>query len=257
MYLTASQLHGAPNVRHGFFTRNGGVSTGIFAQLNCGGRGTAESAEVVDENRRIVATKLGIEPDRLLSVCQIHGADVVTVEAPWNFESRPQADAMVTRIPGFGLGILTADCAPVLFADTGAGVIGAAHAGWKGACGGVLQATVSAMVRLGAQQENIIAIIGPSIAQPSYEVDAKFHERFIQDAPENEHFFENMMNDGHCNFDLPGYIRHQLSGIGLKSAHSLGNDTYSEESDFFSFRRSTHRGEADYGRQISVITLSE
>jgi YfiH family protein len=257
MFLTSDRLAESSDIRHGFFTRRGGVSTGIFAELNCGGRDTAEPAAIVDENRRRVAARMRVRPEMLLSVYQVHGPRVVTVESPWIFEERPKADAMVTRARGVGLGILTADCAPVLFADVKAGVVGAAHSGWKGAFGGVLQATVAAMETLGARREHIIAVVGPTIAQASYEVDAAFHARFLERDPRHEAFFTPVNASGKRRFDLPGFVEFELRALELGSVECLGRDTYQEEESFYSFRRSTHRGEVDYGRQLSTITLSE
>jgi YfiH family protein len=256
MFITSDRLSASAGIRHGFFTRRGGVSTGIFAELNCGGRDTAEPASIVDENRRRVAEQMHVLPEMLISVYQVHGPGVVTVEKPWTFDDRPKADAMVTGTTGIGLGILTADCAPVLFADANAGVIGAAHSGWKGAFGGVLQATVAAMEALGARRASITAVVGPTIAQSSYEVDADFRERFLQRNTMNAIFFTPVNAKGKCQFDLPAFVLTELHALQLASVESLGRDTYEEEDLFYSFRRTTHRGEADYGRQLSVIALS-
>lgn len=256
MAITSARLSQVPGVRHGFFTRAGGISTGIFAELNCGGRGTAEPEAVVDENRRRVAVQLDIVPASLVSVHQVHGPGVVTVDRPWEADARPKADAMVTRRPGIGLGILTADCAPVLFADARAGVVGAAHAGWKGAFAGVLQATVAAMEALGARHEHIVAAVGPAIAQPSYEVDAVFRARFIEKEPQYARFFSAADSSGHYLFQLPEFVEFQLAVAGITMVDQLSRDTYREEEYFFSYRRSVHRGEPDYGRQISVIALA-
>ncbi len=254
MYLTSPAFAGVPTLRHGFFTRHGGISTGMFATLNCGGRDTCEPAAVVDENRRRVAAALEIEADHLMSVQQVHGPAVALVETPWTFATRPVADAMVTRTPGVGLGILTADCGPILFADVRAGVIGAAHSGWKGAFGGVLGATVDGMIALGAVRERITAVIGPTIAQPSYEVDAAFYRRFVDADAVNAQLFK-AGSDKHYFFNLPGFIKQQLHLLALSAIHDVAIDTYADERRFYSFRRATHLGESDYGRQISVIAL--
>jgi len=255
MHLTSDQLSAISSIRHGFFTRQGGVSTGIFAAMNCGGRGSAELAEIVDENRRRVAEVMQLTPSRLLSLAQVHGRNVVTVEAPWHLEDRPEADAMVTRRPCLGLGILTADCAPVLFADRDAGVIGAAHSGWRGTFAGILQAVITAMEGLGAKREHITAVIGPTIAQPSYQVDAAFRQSALERNGESASYFTALDASGHCTFDLPGFVQHQLTALRLFSVASLGLDTYKDEERFYSFRRATHRNEPDYGRQLSVICL--
>lgn len=257
MYLRSQELAAERDIVHGFFTRLGGVSDGIFATLNCGGRDSAEPAAIVDENRHRVALQLGIQPSHLLGTRQVHSSTVVTVERPWDFASRPEADAMVTSTPGLGLGILTADCAPVLFADATGRVIGAAHSGWKGAVAGVLQATVNAMEQIGAKRERIVAAIGPTIAQASYEVDASFRERFVQSNHEYATLFTEIDESGHCRFDLPTFVSMQLAGAGIGRIETLGNDTYAEEQNLFSFRRSVHRKEPDYGRQISVIALQQ
>ena len=257
MYLTATSFTQLAGVRHGFFTRNGGVSSGIFAQLNCGGRDSAESAAVVDENRRRVAETIGIQPECLLSTAQIHSPIVVTVEKPWSFSARPEADAMVSRVPGIGLGVLTADCAPVLFVDPKNRIIGAAHSGWKGAFGGIAQATVDAMERLGAERSEIIASVGPALAQASYQIDDVFYRRFLEADAQNKQFFTPLDATGHGQFDLPGYVHKRLRDVGIRSIEMLLRDTYAEEADFYSFRRSVHRRESDYGRQISVISLED
>lgn len=249
MFLTHPTLvH--DTVRHGFFGRAGGVSTGIYRGLNCG-PGSADDPAAVVQNRAIVARAMGAEPAQLLTLYQIHSAEVVTVEAPFTGD-RPQADALVTRAPGMVLGILTADCAPVLFADAEAGVIGAAHAGWKGAHGGVLEHTVAAMERLGAKRGRIAAVVGPCIAQASYEVGPEFIVRFA--AEDRARFFVPSVRAGHSQFDLAGFVVAQLERAGV-SAAALGIDTCVNEEAYFSYRRKTLRGEPDYGRHISAITL--
>jgi YfiH family protein len=243
-----------PGIGHGFFGREGGVSEGIYAGLNCG-VGSRDNAEHVAENRRRVAQHFGLPASQLCTLYQIHSAEVVTLTAPVDPANKPQADAMVTATPGIALGILTADCGPVLFADPIARVIGAAHAGWKGAVGGVLEATLRAMQSLGARAENIHAVLGPTIAQASYEVGTEFFERFS--GLEQKTFFIPSGREGHHYFDLPAYITTRLAAAGLAKVGNLAMDTNAREADFFSYRRTTLRGEADYGRQVSVITLRE
>lgn len=252
--LTAKPLDVLSHVRHGFFTREGGVSKGIYASLNCG-YGSDDNTENVRENRARVAEKLSVEREKLLTVYQIHSPTVVEVTEPWTPDTAPQADAMVTAAPGIALGILTADCAPVLFADKKARVIGAAHAGWKGAVTGVLEATVEAMVSLGAERGNIAAAIGPCISKESYEVGPEFHERFLSEADENARWFEPSEKAGHFMFDLPGYVEARLEASDIGTVATLGKCTYQDEKRFFSFRRTTHRKEKDYGRQISALML--
>jgi len=237
-------------VAHGFLGRRGGVSTGLAAGLNVG-LGSTDDPAAVAENRRLAADAV-MPGGRLVTPYQIHSADVVTVAAPWDDAERPRADALVTDRPGLVLGILTADCAPVLFADRDAGVIGAAHAGWKGALAGVTDATVAAMERLGAHRDRIVAAIGPCIARASYEVDDGFLRTFAAADPANDRFFASA-RDGHHQFDLEAYVAHRLAAAGLSRIEALGLDTYADAARFFSFRRATHRGEADYGRQISLI----
>lgn len=232
---------------HGFFTRQGGVSTGLYDSLNCG-PGSKDDPTAVSANRAIVAETLGALD--LRTVYQTHSAKVVHVtDAPW--PDRPRADAMVCTTPGIALGALAADCAPVLFADIGAGVIGAAHAGWKGALGGVLEATVDAMTALGAT--DIAAVIGPCIGQRAYEVGPEFMDRFLDDDPENDRFFAGGLGD-RVQFDLPGFALNRLRRAGVRAEWS-GYCTFSDEARFFSYRRATHAGAPDYGRQISAIRL--
>ncbi len=238
--------------RHGFFTRKGGVSSGIFAGLNCG-VGSTDQRDAVIANRRLVAQALNVDESGLATVHQVHSAEVHPVTAPPS-EPRPRCDAMVTRTPGVALAILTADCQPVLFADPQAGVIGAAHAGWKGALHGILGATVDAMEALGARRRNIHAVIGPCISQTAYEVGAEFRARFVRNDPENARFFAPG-REGHFMFDLPGFGLAQLRALGIASAAWTGHCTYAEPERFFSYRRATHAGEADYGRLISAIVI--
>lgn len=240
-------------VAHGFLGRRGGVSTGETASLDLGRRGQPPNPELIENQRRALAA---VAPGtRLVTLYQIHSADAVAVLEPWDDELRPHADALVTNRPGLNLGILTADCAPVLFADREAGVIAAAHAGWKGAIGGVTDSTIAAMEALGAKREHIAAAIGPCIARTSYEVDESFRTRFAEHDPANERFF-TPGRTGHHQFDLEAYVAHRLAAAGLRAVEALGEDTYSQPDRFYSFRRATHRGEPDYGRQISLISLT-
>ena len=239
-------------VAHGFLGRIGGVSTGLHAGLNVG-IGSDDDAAAVLENRRL-ATAAVLPGAALTTLYQTHSADCVTVRAPFEDRLRPRADALVTDRPGLALGILTADCAPVLLADVAAGVVGAAHAGWKGALGGVTDATILAMEALGAKRERIAAAIGPCIARSSYEVDDAFARRFAAHDPANERFFAEG-REGHFQFDLEAYVAHRLAEAGIGRVALLGLDTYADEARFFSYRRATHRGEPDYGRQISIIGL--
>jgi YfiH family protein len=248
--ILATALDG---VAHGFLGRRGGVSSGIHAGLNVG-IGSADDARTVARNRTLALD--AVRPGATLTtVYQVHSSDCVTVLAPFGEGLRPHADALVTDRPGLALGVLTADCAPVLFADVQAGVVGAAHAGWKGAFGGVTDATVAAMEALGACRDRIAAAIGPCIARASYEVDAAFRTRFRDADPENERFFVEGVRAGHAQFDLEGYVAHRLAIAGVGRIEALGLDTYADADRFFSFRRATHREEADYGRQISIIAL--
>ncbi len=256
MTITATRLDPVTSplldgVKHGFFTRIGGASTGIFAGLNCGG-GSSDQAEVVAMNRARVAGEMEVAPDALVGVHQIHSADVVVVDGPT--EARPKADGVVTATPGVALGVLTADCQPVLFADRQAGVIGAAHAGWRGALDGVLEATVDAMEGLGADRTRINAVIGPSISQRAYEVGQEFLERFMDEDPSHSRFFVNGA-DGKYQFDLTGFGLARLRAAGVAEAEWTGHCTYSDATRFYSYRRATHQGEADYGRLISAIRL--
>ena len=239
-------------VAHGFFTRLGGASSGIFAALNCGG-GSTDIDEVVALNRARVADAMGVAPDRLAGVHQVHSARAVALDhVP---AERPRADAMVTATPGLALSVLTADCQPVLFCDARGGVIGAAHAGWRGALDGILEATLDAMEALGAARGRIRAVIGPSISQQAYEVGQEFLERFLEDDPLNARFFVNGPATGKYLFDLAGHGLWRLRRAGVGAAEATGHCTYREPERFYSYRRSVHRGEADYGRLISVIRL--
>lgn len=239
-------------IAHGFLGRAGGVSTGLYAGLNVG-VGSDDDAVAVAENRAR-ATDAVLPGAHLMTPYQLHSADCVTVLRPFEDRVRPRADALVTNRPGLALGILTADCAPVLLADRVAGVVGAAHAGWKGALGGVTDATILAMEALGARRARIAAAVGPCIARASYEVDDMFARRFEADDPANERFFADG-RDGHRQFDLEAYVVHRLAAAGITRVAALGLDTYADERRFFSYRRATHRGEPGYGRQISIIGL--
>jgi len=239
-------------VAHGFLGRRGGVSTGLVAGLNVG-IGSADDPQAIAENRRRAAE--AVRPGaRLVTLYQVHSPDAVAVIEPFEDRLRPRADALVTDRPGLALGILTADCAPVLLADREAGVVGAAHAGWKGAIGGVTDSTIALMETLGAKRERIAAAVGPCIARASYEVDAGFFRRFAEADPANERFFADGRPE-HFQFDLEAYVAHRLAAAGIRTVETLGLDTYADERRFYSFRRATHRGEPDYGRQISIIGL--
>jgi YfiH family protein len=253
--LQASSLQAIPGVRHAFFTRAGGVSSGIYQSLN-GGLGSRDGSEAVWENRARMASALGVAPDRFVTCYQIHSPNVVVAETPWAREASPQADAVVTRVPGLAIGATTADCGPVLFADAKAGVIGAAHAGWKGAFTGVLEATLDAMEGLGAARQNIAAALGPMIRQPNYEVGPEFMQRFCAADEENERFFAPAQRETHRMFDLAGYIAMRLRRAGVGQIEDLGACTYADPEQFFSYRRSTHRQEPDYGRHVNAIALA-
>jgi polyphenol oxidase len=242
-------------IRHGFFTRAGGVSQGIFASLNCG-LGSGDDAAHVAENRRRALAALDLAPDRLATCHQIHSATVVVVDKSWRQEDRPRADAMVTTLPQVALGILTADCAPVLFADPEARVIGAAHAGWRGALGGVVEATVAAMQTLGADAKRIRAAVGPAIAQASYEVGPEFPTPFIAADPDAGRFFVAADRPGHFRFDLPAYVAARLRRLGLAAIAVSRDDTAADAARFFSYRRSCQRREPDYGRALSAIAMT-
>jgi YfiH family protein len=246
--LTSPVLDG---VKHGFFGRRGGASSGIFEGLNCGG-GSSDQAEIVALNRDRAADAMGVSPDRLVTVHQVHSARAVILDkAP---DNRPEADAIVTATPGLAIAVLTADCQPVLFAERDAGVVAAAHAGWRGAMEGVLEATVDAMVEAGARREAIRAVIGPSISQANYEVGEEFFERFHDEDPATSRFFVNGA-DGKYLFDLPGYGLMRLRATGIAAAEWTRHCTYADPNRFYSYRRATHRGEADYGRLLSAIRL--
>jgi hypothetical protein len=251
--LEATNLKGLGGIAHGFFGREGGVSGGLYASLNCG-PGSKDDPAAIAENRRRVAAALAPKA-RLASLAQIHSPFVHVVGPDWDDAAHPQGDGLITAVPGIALGILTADCAPVLLTDAAAGVIGAAHAGWKGALGGVLEAVVAAMQSLGADPSRIVAAIGPCISAVHYEVGGEFRDRFLKADAANAAFFAPGKPD-HCHFDLEGYVGARLARLGLAGVEKLGVCTYPAQNGFFSFRRTTHAGESDYGRQISAIVLT-
>ena len=253
MMFGSSLLAAVPGLRHAFFTREGGVSNGIYQGLN-GGLGSGDDPAHVAENRRRMAERMGVTPTNFVSVHQIHSPDVVVATGPWPTDIRPRADAIVTRTEGIAIGVTAADCGPILFADAGARVIGAAHAGWKGALTGVLESTIDAMEKLGADRASIVAAIGPLIRQHSYEVGSEFVERFLDADAENGVFFIPSTRSGHSMFDLAGFIRMRLENAGILMIDDAGVDTYSDER-FFSYRRSVHRKEPDYGRHVHAIAL--
>ncbi|EFL91012.1 peptidoglycan editing factor PgeF [Ahrensia sp. R2A130] len=237
---------------HGWFGREGGVSTGIFADLNAG-LGSGDDREAVVENRNRIAAALGVAPEMLVTPYQVHSADAVVVDAPFPGD-RPKADGIVTATEGLAIGIVTADCGPVLFSDSKNRVIGACHAGWKGALSGVMEATIEAMEKLGAKRDSIRAVLGPTIGPKNYEVGPEFPTPFLQEDTDNARFFRPSENDGHHMFDLPAYIVARLNRAGVEGS-SVGPCTYEDEAGFFSYRRTTHRAESDYGRQLSAIAL--
>jgi polyphenol oxidase len=243
-------------VAHAYFTRHGGVSTGIYAGLNTG-TGSDDSRKAVLENRARAARYLGVAPDRLATPHQVHGTDPVVVEEAWAPGKGPKADAVITRQPGLAVGVGSADCGPVLFADPQARVVAAAHAGWKGALSGILESTVAGMERLGAERGRIVAVLGPTISVKAYEVGPEFVARFTATDPENERFFGASDRPGHSLFDLPAFIVARLNRAGVEQAHAVGLCTYDDAARFFSYRRATHRGEPDYGRLLSAICLTE
>jgi YfiH family protein len=253
MTFASPLLAATPGLRHAFFTREGGVSGGIYESLNAG-IGSNDDPAHVAENRRRMAEQMGVAPAHFLSVHQTHSSDVVVASEPWPSASRPRADAIVTRSEGLAIGASAADCGPVLLADPNARVIGAAHAGWKGALTGIVESTVDAMEKLGADRNGIIAAIGPLIRQQSYEVGGEFVERFIEADAENGVFFLPAAREGHAMFDLAGYIRMRLENAGVLMIDDIGVDTYSDPR-FFSYRRSVHRKEPDYGRHVHAIAL--
>ena len=254
-HLTAPPLKELPGVRHGFFTRRGGVSEGIYASLNTG-LGSRDDPRAVRENRRRARGALGAM--HLATPYQRH-TDIcatITTTDDWPFDAPPVADAIATTVPGLMVAVNTADCGPILFADATARVVAAAHAGWRGAIGGVLEATIAAMESLGARRENIVAAVGPCISRTAYEVGPEFRQRFLEEDTANARFFDEAPRAGHAMFDLPGYIAHRLRAADIGAVHVLGRCTHGEEDLFFSYRRACQRGEDDYGRQLSGIVLA-
>ena len=255
MMVRAPSLAEIDGVAHGFFTRLGGISEGIYASLNCG-PGSRDDANAVTENRARVARLLGVEPGNLVTVYQKHSNVAAVADKPWGKGKTPDADAVVTATPGVAIGILTADCAPVLLCDPQARVIGAAHAGWRGALSGIVDATVEAMAGLGADPARIRAAIGPAISQGAYEVGEDYKAQFLAEEPDSEAFFVIDEGSGEPHFDLPGYVAERLARAGVGETLDLGLCTYYDETRLFSYRRSKHHGEDDYGRQISAIVLA-
>jgi len=253
--ITSAAFNDLSSIGHGFFTRQGGVSSGVLTSLNCG-YGAADTAENVTENRNRAMAKIGSTVDRLNTVYQVHSADAVIADGAWALDDRPKADAIVTVERNLAIGILTADCTPVLFADPVNRVIGAAHAGWKGALGGVLENCVRVMEEKGAERHRISAVIGPCIHQKSYEVGAEFQRGFVDVDVSNTRFFISSERDRHFQFDLPGFVRSKLENLNLGQIDDVGLDTYVDEGRFFSYRRTTHANETDYGRGLSAIILN-
>jgi polyphenol oxidase len=254
--ITSGALGADPGIRHAFFTRQGGVSEGPFGSLNCG-FGSGDSPQRVAANREIAMAQLGLPADRLVTVRQIHSARVVIVEQPWRREESPCADGLVTAVPGIALGVLAADCAPILFYDPVARVIGATHGGWRGALGGVVDATIAWMTELGAERPHIRAAIGPCIAGRSYEVGPEFPQPFVAEDPGAVRFFAPAPSLGRFLFDLGCYIAHRLTRAGIATVEVAPHDTVAEEERFFSYRRACLRGERSYGRGLSAIVLEE
>jgi YfiH family protein len=252
--MITSDVLASPGISHGFFGRQGGHSSGLFASLNCG-LGSGDDLGLVRRNRAIVAEQLGTDEPHLVTAFQHHSADVITVRDAWPVTERPKADGLVTDVPGLALGVLTADCGPVLFAEPDAGIIGAAHAGWKGALTGVTDSTIEAMVALGARREKIHAVIGPTISRRAYEVGPEFPGPFLAADPSTSIYFRAAERPGHFMFNLPGYLLRRLEAAGIGLACNLDLCTFSDEQQFFSYRRATHRKEGDYGRQIAAISL--
>ena len=241
-------------IRHGFFGRTGGVSEGLYRSLNCG-YGSGDDPKAVHENRARAMSACGLSPTTLCTAYQVHSAEALVVTEAWAREDAPRVDAMATATPGLALAILTADCVPVLLADREAGVIGAAHAGWRGALNGILEAAVEAMLGLGARSNEIRAVIGPAIGAASYEVGPEFPAPFLARSAQDEDLFAPTRRDGHFLFDIVGYVARRLGTLGLAAVEATGGDTCAETGRFFSYRRSVHRGEPDYGRNISIVAL--
>ena len=254
--ITLDLLNDDTGSRHAFFTRHGGVSSGLFESLNCG-FGSGDVADTVARNRAIAMERMGLSADRLVTCYQVHSAKVVTVEGLWASDAAPLADGLVTSVSGIALGILTADCAPILFEDAAAGVIGAAHGGWRGALGGIVEATVNRMEELGAEPVHIHTGIGPCIAQSSYEVGPEFRQQFFAEDAASAAFFAPALRTGHFMFDLPSYIEHRLTRAGVISIERAARDTVAEQHYFFSYRRACLKGEPVYGRALSAIALRD
>lgn len=247
-------LNDIPWVRHGFFTRQGGASDGIYGSLNCGPGSSDDPAHVVENRARIVRA-LDVAPDCVLTPRQVHSDKVFYIDRPVSYADMPQVDALVTDKPGLAVGILTADCAPVLFASASKKIVGAAHAGWKGALNGVLESTIAEMEKRGADRNDIVAALGPCIGPQSYEVSDDFKAPFLVQDAGNGAFFRPASKPGHLIFDLPAYVRARLEKAGVHVLHDVRQDTFSDEGSYFSYRRSCHRKEADYGRQMSIISI--
>lgn len=255
MIVESKILSALPGIRHGFGTREGGVSQGIYASLNCG-TGSKDDQKHVAENRARLAASVGAGPGRLVTPYQVHSPDVVVAEQPWSRANAPKADGIVTREPRLAIAVSTADCVPVLFADPQADVVGGAHAGWRGAFSGVLEATLDAMVELGAERGRICVSIGPAISQMAYEVGEEFEDRFLAADAGNSRFFRREEAGGKPRFDLTGYVAARLDAAGAGTVENLDLCTYYDSDRFFSYRRSCHRNEPDYGRQISAILIA-
>ena len=253
--MIASPALEAPGLSHCFFTRQGGHSRGVFASLNCG-MGSGDDKAVVRRNREVVAGALGIAEPALITAYQVHSAEARFAAGPWDGDDRPRADAIVTTARGLGIGVLTADCGPLLFADRDAGVIGAAHAGWKGALSGITGSTLDLMERHGARRANTVVVLGPMISQTAYEVGPEFPQRFIDADEDNARYFRPSSRIKHAMFDLPGYLEARLRREGVGQVVNLSLCTFGDEESYFSYRRSTHRGEKNYGRLISAIALT-
>ena len=253
--IQAGLLNKIAGIAHGFFTREGGTSEGLFSSLNCG-FGSGDDLDAVARNRALVAGSMGVEADRLLTLYQEHSPRVITVSEPWRRESAPRADAMVTKERGIALGALTADCAPVIFVDGRARIIGIAHAGWKGALNGITDATIRAMEELGADRAAMVAAIGPTISAAVYEVGPEFHAGFLEADSANEAFFRRAEKPEHWLFDLPSYVLARLRRSGIGRAEDLALCTYDDEQRFFGYRRTTHRNQSHYGRLISAVAIT-
>jgi len=254
MMLQAPSLGRIEGIRHGFFTRDGGVSEGIYASLN-GGVGSKDDAQSVSENRARMARALDVAPDRFIGCYQIHSPEVVTADRPWTHADRPKADAIVTKVADLAIGVSTADCGPLLFVDDRARVIGAAHAGWRGAFTGVIEATLTAMEKLGADRSQITVALGPLIRQQNYEVGQSFVDEFLRSDESHARFFKPASRDGHAMFDLPAFVAERVRQAGVGAFEDLQLCTYADEQRFYSYRRSVHRAEPDYGRHINAIVL--